>query len=108
MPAQEKKRWKIWADRLRQEMMIGLVPEVTKSVEVIASETHSIKSASTLNGTKFWKACQEGKSPNDMLALAGFEIEFEPDEERKVCAVTLRLNPTWMGIMQQVLDRKRS
>ena len=40
------------------------------------------------------------------LVKAGFEIEFEPNEEREVDTVTLRLNDTWKAIMQRVMDRR--
>ncbi|MCA9132604.1 MAG: hypothetical protein KDA45_05605 [Planctomycetales bacterium] len=107
MSVQEKVRWKNWADRLRQEMMTGLEPQVTKSVSAIAAETATTKAESTLHSVRFWKACQAGKSPNDALMVAGFEIEFQPDEGRSVQQVTLRLNETWMSILQRVLDRKK-
>lgn len=107
MSVQEKTRWRNWADRLRQEMMTSLTAEVTKSVSAISEETATTKAESTLRGVRFWKSCQAGKSPNDVLATAGFEIDFEQDDERKVQEVTLRLNQTWMDIMQRVLDRKR-
>jgi len=94
MSVQEKVRWKNWADRLRQEMMTGLEPEVTRSVKSIATETATTKAESTLHSVRFWKACQAGKSPNDALTIAGFEIDFEPTEERSVQNVTLRLNQT--------------
>ncbi len=105
MSVQEKTRWKNWADRLRQEMMTGKTPAVTKTVESICSEIESSKAESTLHSVRFWKACQTGKSPNDALATAGFEIDFEPGDDKKVKEITLRLNPTWMAILQQVLDR---
>ncbi len=108
MSVQEKTRWKKWADHLRQEMMTSLTSEVTKSVASITAETSTTKAESTLQGARFWKACQQGKSPNDFLSVAGFEIDFEQDDERKVHEVTLRLNRTWMEIMQRVLDRKRT
>ncbi len=108
MSVQEKTRWKNWADQLRQEMMTSLNAEVTKSVEAITEETATTKAESTLRSTRFWKACQAGKSPNDVLTIAGFEIDFEPDEDRKVSQVTLRLNSTWMDILQRVLDRQKS
>ena len=108
MSVQEKTRWKKWADHLRQEMMTSLTSEVTKSVATITTETSTTKAESTLNGARFWKACQQGKSPNDVLSVAGFEIDFEQDDERKVREVTLRLNQTWMEILQRVLDRKRN
>ena len=106
MTVQEKTRWKNWADSLRKEMMTNLKAEVTKSVEAITSETSTNKSESTLRSARFWRACQSGKSPNDFLARAGFEIEFQQDEERNVREVTLRLNKTWLTILHGVLDRK--
>ena len=108
MTVQEKTRWKTWADELRQEMMTSLTEEVTKTVESISSETATTKTESSLRSVRFWRACQVGDSPNDVFAKAGFEIEFEQDEERNVQEVTLRLNPTWMKILHQVLDRKNA
>lgn len=107
MSVQEKTRWKNWADSLRQEMMTSLTPEVTRTVASITTETATTKAESTLRSVRFWKACQIGKSPNDTLAIAGFEIDFQPDGEKNVREVTLRLNETWMTILQRVLDRKR-
>jgi hypothetical protein len=107
MALQEKARWKNWADGLRQQMMTGLTAEVTKSVEAIASETATGKAESTLHSVRFWTACQKGDRPNEFLAAAGFDIEFEPDDRKRVNEVTLRLNKTWMGILQQVLDRQQ-
>lgn len=108
MSVQEKTRWKNWADLLRQEMMTSLTPEVTKSVASITTETATTKAESTLRSVRFWKACQDGKSPNDTLSIAGFEIEFEPEDGKNVREVTLKLNQTWMTILQRVLDRKRA
>lgn len=108
MSIQEKVRWKNWADQLRKEMMTSLTPEVTKSVQIITQETATTKAESTLKSVRFWKACQAGKSPNDTLVTAGFVIEFEPDGSKVVSNVTLRLNQTWMSIMQRVIDRKPS
>ncbi|QDV25027.1 hypothetical protein [Aureliella helgolandensis] len=108
MSVQEKTRWKNWADNLRQEMMTSLTSEVTKTVDVITEETATSKAESTLHSVRFWKACQAGKSPNDTLSVAGFEIDFEPEDDKKVHEVTLRLNKTWMTILQRVLDRSRS
>ena len=88
--------------------MTNLMAEVTKSVTVITSETATNKSESTLRSVRFWRACQSGKSPNDFLARAGFEIEFQQDEERNVQEVTLRLNQTWMSILDGVLERKKT
>jgi hypothetical protein len=104
--AHEKSRWKDWADELRQEMMTSLTPEVTKSVEAISSETATTKAESTLRKARFWRACQLGKSPHDSLKKAGFEIEFEQDDELGVREVTLRLNQTWLTILHRVLERK--
>ena len=106
MAVQEKTRWKQWADTLRQEMMTSHTAEVTKSVESISTETATSKVASTLRSERFWKACQQGSSPNESLVDAGFEIEFKPDESRAVQEVTFKLNPTWMRILQTVLDRE--
>ena len=108
MAVQEKTRWKKWADSLRQEMMTNLTPEVTKSVDAISAETATTKAENTVRSERFWKACQAGNSPNDFLAAAGFEIDFESDDERVVQEVTLKLNKTWMDIMQRVLDRKQA
>ncbi|MDA1053876.1 MAG: hypothetical protein O3C40_25790 [Planctomycetota bacterium] len=108
MTVQEKTRWKTWADGLRQEMMTSLTEEVTKSVESITSETATTRAESSLRSVRFWRACQLGESPNDCLAKAGFEIEFQQDEESNVQDVTLRLNQTWMTILHRVLDRKNA
>ena len=106
MAGQEKVRWKNWADDLRQEMMTSLTAEVTKSVDAIAAETATDKVESTLRSVRFWESCQSGKSPNDFMAKAGFDIEFQQDEARHVREVTLRLNETWRTILHGVLDRK--
>ena len=76
MSAQEKLRWKNWAECLRQEMMTGLQSEITKSVESISLETSTTKAESTLRSVRFWEACRVAQSPNEMLAKAGFEIEY--------------------------------
>jgi hypothetical protein len=107
MAVQEKIRWKNWADRLRQEMMASLTTEVTKSVETITAESATTKAENILRSERFWRGCQSGKSPNDFLTRAGFEIEFQADEKRNVQEVTLRLNQTWMTILNRVLDRKK-
>lgn len=108
MAVTEKTRWKDWADSLRQEMMTNLTAEVTKSIDAIISETETTKAASTIRSVRFWKACQAGKSPNDALLTAGFEIDFESEDDRSVREVTLSLNPTWMAILQPVLDRQKA
>ena len=108
MAVSEKARWKNWADELRQEMMTSLTSEVTKSVNAITSETATTKAERTLRSARFWQACKSGTSPNDILATAGFEIEFQEDEKRHVREVTLRLNEGWMSILQRVLDRKKA
>jgi hypothetical protein len=87
-------------------MMSGLTPQVTKSVDKITEETGTDKSRSVLRSRRFWNACQAGDVVNDSLVKAGFEIEFEPNEESEIDTVTLRLNDTWKAIMQRVLDRR--
>ncbi|MFN3194130.1 MAG: hypothetical protein ACE361_26715 [Aureliella sp.] len=104
----DKARWKKWADSLRQEMMIALTPHATKSIEAIAAETGTTKAKKTLKSLAFWRSCKSGTSPNDALTAAGFEIEFEEDDDRCVSEVTLKLNSTWLSIMQKVLDRAGS
>lgn len=108
MIGQEKTRWKNWADLLRQEMMTSLTAEVTKSVDTITTETETTKAESTLRSSRFWKSCQAGKSPNDTLTKAGFEIEFEPDEGKVVQEVTLKLNDSWLSILNRVLENKKA
>ena len=105
MSVQEKTRWKNWADNLRQEMMTSLTSEVTKSVDDIISETETSKAESTVRSKRFWQACKAGNSPHDSLLKAGFEIEFQQDTASDVREVTLRLNHTWLKILQGVLDR---
>jgi hypothetical protein len=87
-------------------MMTNLKPQVTKSVDEIADETGTSKTTAVLHTRRFWNSCQAGKSPNDALTKAGFEIGFEVNEQNEVDSVTLRLNGTWKGIMQRVVDRK--
>jgi len=108
MSVPEKARWKNWAEGLRQEMMTGLKTEVTKSVDAISSETATTRAEKTLRSVRFWRALQSGNSPNDVLAAAGFEIEFQEADDRTVSEVTLKLNETWMTILQGVLDRKKA
>ncbi len=93
---------------MRQEMMTSFTEEVTRTVESITSEIATTRAESSLRSVRFWRACQVGDSPNDVFAKAGFEIEFEQDEDRNVSEVTLRLNKTWMTILQQVLERKKA
>jgi len=107
MTVQEKTRWKNWAEGLRQEMMTGLQPQVTKSLASIISETATSKAESTLRSRRFWKACQEGKSPNDTLSVAGFEIDYELDDDNNVSNVTFQLNSTWMSILTPVIERTK-
>lgn len=102
----DKARWKSWADALRQEMMVGLTPETTKTVEAIAEETGTTRAMKSLHSSTFWRSCQSGARANDSLTAAGFEIEFEPDEDKKVNEVTLKLNATWLTILQKNLDRR--
>ena len=101
----DKGRWKKWADSLRQEMMIALTPQVTKSVDAIAAETGTTKSKKTLKKVAFWRSCQTGAIANDSLIAAGFEIEFQENEDRCVSEVTFKLNSTWLSIMQKVINR---
>jgi hypothetical protein len=108
MTGPEKKRWKTWADGLREEMMTSLTAEVTRSVDEIAAQTATTKAESTLRSERFWRACQTGKRPNDVLATAGFEIDFQQNADRHVLEVTLRLNETWMTILNRVCDRQRA
>ena len=89
-------------------MMTGLRAEVTKSIDAISSETATTKAEKTLRSVRFWRALQSGISPNDVLAAAGFEIEFQEGADRTVGEVTLKLNQTWMTILQGVLDRKKA
>ena len=103
----DKTRWKNWADCLRQEMMVTLTPEVCKSIDAIVEETGTTKAQRTLRSVAFWRSCQSGASANNSLFVAGFDIEFQEDENRCVSEVTLKLNSTWRFIMQKVLDRKR-
>ncbi len=106
MAVRDKTLWKEWAERLRQEMMTALTPEVTKSVDSITEEIGTVKSPSVLHSRRFWTACQAAQGGNDTLVKAGFEIEFEPNAESEVDVVTLRLNHDWRAIMQRVLDRR--
>lgn len=106
MSVRDKTRWREWAERLRQEMMSALTPQVTKSVDTITEEIGTDKSPSVLHSSRFWNSCQAAQGANDTLVKAGFEIEFEPNEESEVELVTLRLNGTWKAIMQGVVDRK--
>ncbi len=106
MSVRDKTRWREWAERLRQEMMSGLTPQVTKSVDTITEEIGTDKSPSVLHSSRFWSSCQAAQGANDTLVKAGFEIEFEPNDESEVDEVTLRLNGTWKAIMQGVLDRR--
>jgi hypothetical protein len=87
-------------------MMSALTPQVTKSVDTITRETGTDKSPAVLHSSRFWSACQAAQGSNDTLVKAGFEIEFEPNEESEVELVTLRLNSTWKAILQGVLDRR--
>jgi hypothetical protein len=103
----EQKRWKDWADTLRQEMMAGLVGEVSKTVDDISKETGTEKSDSTLHSQKFWNACIRGEGSNATLCRAGFELSYVATDAGKVEVVTLRLDASWQAILQRVLDRKK-
>lgn len=108
MTVQDKKRWKEWADRLRQEMMSSRTTDVTKSIGSIVAATATTKGEKAVRSERFWLACQAGTSPNEVLAKAGFEIDFQADGDRRVEEVTLRLNQTWRNILQGVLDRQKA
>ena len=108
MTVQEKKRWKEWADDLRQEMMVSRTTDVTKSVDDIVAATATTKGEKTVRSERFWLAYQAGVSPNEVLTKAGFEIEFETDDDRRVEKVTLRLNQTWRNILQRALSRQNA
>lgn len=108
MAVQEKVLWLNWAENLRKEMMTGLTPHTTKLVSEIAEETKTTKSAKMVGSPRFWKDCQSGKGPQGCLVGAGFVVEFAPSEDQTIQQVTLRLNGTWLEIMQRVLDRRRA
>lgn len=103
----EKQHWKDWADSLRKEMMTSFTAEVTKSTADIFTETGTTKAESTLRSVRFWTTCQTGNKPNDFLAKAGFDIEFEADKARKVNEVTLKLNQTWMSILLRAQKQQK-
>lgn len=104
--SQDQKRWKEWADALRQSMMTGLMPEVTKSVEELTQEIRTDKPPSTLQSQKFWNACRDGQGSHTTILKAGFEVSYVPNGAGKVDSVTFRLNDTWQAILQRVLDRQ--
>ncbi|MFK7737971.1 MAG: hypothetical protein AB8B50_18215 [Pirellulaceae bacterium] len=103
----DKARWKKWADNLRQEMMVSLTPEVCKPIEAIMEESETTKTEKRLRSAAFWKACQGGTTANDAIVVAGFEIDYNVEDDGTVCEVTFKLNSTWHSIMQKVLDRAR-
>jgi hypothetical protein len=105
--SRDQKRWKDWADNLRQEMMAAKVSEVTKTVAQISLETMTDKSTNTLQSPKFWNACILGEVSHATLTRAGFELSYVPNGAGKVEIVTFRLNASWQAILQSVLDRKR-
>jgi hypothetical protein len=105
--SRDQKRWKEWADNLRQEMMAAKIGEITKTVAEISRETGTDKSASTLQSPKFWNACILGEGSHATLTKAGFELSYVPNGSGKVEAVTFRLNASWQAILQRVLDRVR-
>lgn len=106
MSASEKTKWKQWADELRQELMQDRTGQVTKTIEVITAETATTKVNRTMKSTRFWNACQQGSSPNEILVKAGFELEFEPNDNCQVEEVTFRLNESWTRILQTAIDRE--
>lgn len=102
----EQKRWKVWADNLRQAMMANRTPEVTKSVEEISQETGTGKSAATLHSQRFWNACRDGEGSHSMLSKAGLDVRYAPNAAGKVDAVTFCLGKNWRPILQGILDRQ--
>ena len=72
----ERTRWKAWAESLRQTMMVGLTPSVTKTIVEISAEVGTNKASKTLHSSKFWRSCQHGEGSNDILTKAGFDLEF--------------------------------
>jgi hypothetical protein len=103
--SRDQKRWKDWADNLRQTMMTQRVPEVVKTVSEISHETGTDRANSTLASERFWKSCVLGEGTYGVLCKAGFELSYTPTDEGKVEAVTFQLNSTWQNILQRVLDR---
>ena len=70
MSVRDKTRWREWAERLRQEMMSALTPQVTKSVDTITEEIGTDKSPSVLHSSRFWSSCQTAQGTNDTLVKA--------------------------------------
>ena len=64
---EEKKRWKEWADALRQEMMTSLTADVDKSVDDIIAATATTKAEKTVRSERFWLACQAWYSEYEIL-----------------------------------------
>jgi hypothetical protein len=81
-------------------MMTNKVPELSKSAIEIHPEDGTHESLASMQSRGFWNSCQRGGTDWDALVKAGFELDFEPDENGKVQSVTFRLNDTWLGIMQ--------
>ena len=98
----ERTRWKAWAESLRQTMMVGLTPSVTKTIVEISAEVGTNKASKTLHSSKFWRSCQHGEGSNDVLTKAGFDLEFQESEDGCVVEVTLRLNSTWLAILEGI------
>jgi hypothetical protein len=101
MSTREQKRWKEWAERLRQTMMAARMPQLTITVDTIIQESGTEKPHKTLHSRRFWNECQTGKSLNGTLIKAGFELEFQPTEQAVIEIVTFRLNSTWLAILQR-------
>ncbi len=105
--SRDQKRWKEWADQLRQVMMSDRVGKVTKSVAEITQETGTEKSATTLQSPRFWNSCRDAEGSCGALSKAGFDVSFTPNAAGKVEVVTLQLNGNWQAILQRVLDRQK-
>jgi hypothetical protein len=91
--------WVEWAKNLRVQMMTQKLPAVVKSTSDVHRETGTHEPLTNLQSRGFWNSCQRGGTDWDALTKAGFELDFEPDENGKVQLVTFRLNSTWLGIM---------
>ena len=94
------KCWVEWAEKLRIHMMTVKLPEIVKSTSDIHSETKTHELFKRVQSQRFWNSWQRGDTDWDALKKAGFELDFVPNADGKVEAVTFRLNETWLAIMQ--------
>ena len=100
-----KQCWIDWAEQLRIHMMTSKLPEIVKLTIDIHSETKTHDSLKRVQSQGFWNSCQRGDTDWDALKKAGFELDFVPNPDGKVEAVTFRLNETWLAIMQDTARR---